>query len=236
MNLELSPTAAPAASAGGHAGPWRLRFWSIWLGQALSLIGSALTQFVLIWWITLSSGSTSALAIAGVMALLPQALLGPLGGTLADRYSRRAIMIVTDTISAACMLVLIWLFQSEQIQLWHLYSMMFIRSSMQAFQAPAAAGAAPEPGAEPAPGPRARLALHRDGAGRAAWARAGRAARRADRCARDLCGRRDRSGGDLPAGVCRAQPDAHRGDAATGRLTATHVAGRSPEPRAECVM
>lgn len=139
MNLELSPTAAPATSAGGHAGPWRLRFWSIWLGQALSLIGSALTQFVLIWWITLSSGSTSALAIAGVMALLPQALLGPLGGTLADRYSRRAIMIVTDTISAACMLVLVWLFQSEQIQLWHLYSMMFIRSSMQAFQAPAAA-------------------------------------------------------------------------------------------------
>jgi DHA3 family macrolide efflux protein-like MFS transporter len=37
------------------------------------------------------------------------------------------------------MLVLIWLFQSNQIELWHLYTMMFIRSSMQAFQAPAAA-------------------------------------------------------------------------------------------------
>jgi DHA3 family macrolide efflux protein-like MFS transporter len=109
------------------------------VGQALSLVGSALTQFVLIWWMTLNAGTTSALAIAGVMALLPQALLGPLGGTLADRFSRRAIMIVADSISAACMLVLIWLFQSEQVQLWHLYTMMFIRSSMQAFQAPAAA-------------------------------------------------------------------------------------------------
>ncbi|MBP1468223.1 MFS transporter [Candidatus Chloroploca sp. M-50] len=119
--------------------PWQLRFWSIWLGQALSLTGSALTQFVLLWWITLNTGSTTALSIAGVMALLPQALLGPLGGILADRYSRRMLMIVADVISAACMLGLVWLFQSDQIQLWHLYVMMFIRSSMQAFQAPAAA-------------------------------------------------------------------------------------------------
>lgn len=138
MNLDSTtpPSPTPAADV---SGPWRLRFWSIWLGQALSLIGSALTQFVLLWWITLETGSTTALAIAGVMALLPQALLGPLGGALADRLSRRAIMIVADTISAACMLVLIWLFQSGQIELWHLYTMMFIRSSMQAFQAPAAA-------------------------------------------------------------------------------------------------
>lgn len=123
-------------------GPWRLRFWSIWVGQALSLIGSALTQFVLIWWITLNVGSAGALALAGVVALLPQALLGPLGGTLADRFSRRLIMIVTDAVSALCMLVLIWLFHTEQVQLWHLYTMMFIRSSMQAFQAPAAAASA----------------------------------------------------------------------------------------------
>jgi MFS transporter, DHA3 family, macrolide efflux protein len=138
MNPEIVQPAAPAV-AGVSDGPWRLRFWSIWIGQALSLVGSALTQFVLLWWITLNTGSTSALAIAGMMALLPQALLGPLGGTLADRYSRRLIMIVADTISALCMLVLVWLFASGQVQLWHLYTMMFIRSSMQAFQAPAAA-------------------------------------------------------------------------------------------------
>lgn len=118
--------------------PWRLRFWSIWGGQALSLIGSALTQFVLVWWITLETGSASALATAGVMAMLPQALLGPLGGTLADRFSRRRLMILADAVSAVCVLVLVWLFQSAQVQLWHLYALMFVRSSMQAFQAPAA--------------------------------------------------------------------------------------------------
>ena len=118
---------------------WQPRFWSIWLGQALSLIGSSLTQFVLLWWITSTTGSASALAIAGIAGLLPQALLGPLGGVIADRLPRRTIMIVADAITAACMVVLILLFSSSAIQLWHVYTLMFVRSSMQAFQSPAAA-------------------------------------------------------------------------------------------------
>jgi DHA3 family macrolide efflux protein-like MFS transporter len=120
-----------------HA-PWRLRYWTIFGGQALSLVGSALTQFVLLWWITDTTGSVSALGIAGLFALLPHALLGPLGGTFADRYSRRLIMIVADLVSAACMAVLIALFLTDSVALWHLYSMMAIRSAMQAFQQPAA--------------------------------------------------------------------------------------------------
>ena len=117
---------------------WQIRFFLIWTGQAFSLIGSALTQFVLLWWITQTTGSASALATAGIMALLPQALLGPLGGVIADRWSRRFIMLLADLITALCMLVLIWLFASGNIQLWHVYTLMFIRSCMQAFQSPAA--------------------------------------------------------------------------------------------------
>jgi MFS transporter, DHA3 family, macrolide efflux protein len=120
-------------------GNWKPRFFTIWTGQALSLIGSALTQFVLLWWITKTTESSSALAIAGMAGLLPQALLGPLGGTLADRLSRRTIMIIADAISAMAMMVMVYLFSSNQIQLWHIYTLMFVRSSMQAFQSPAAA-------------------------------------------------------------------------------------------------
>ena len=117
---------------------WQLRFWSVFLGQALSLIGSALTQFVLLWWITDTTGSVTALSLMGLFALLPQALLGPIGGAFADRYSRRALMIASDLISAACMVALIALFITERIELWHVYTMTFIRSAMQAFQSPAA--------------------------------------------------------------------------------------------------
>lgn len=140
MDPALNAGTPPLPVQHPDPGPgWERRFWAIFGGQAFSLIGSALTQFVLIWWITDTTGSASALATAGTAALLPQALLGPLGGTLADRYSRRLLMIAADTVSALCMLALITLFLTERVELWHVYTMMFIRSAMQAFQGPAAA-------------------------------------------------------------------------------------------------
>ncbi len=139
--METAMTTATPAQAVTGADPnsnWKPRFFAIWTGQAFSLIGSSLTQFVLIWWITQTTGSASALATAGIMALLPQALLGPLGGTFADRWSRRHIMLIADGITALCMLALIVLFASNRAQLWHVYLLMFFRSAMQAFQHPAA--------------------------------------------------------------------------------------------------
>ena len=116
---------------------WRLRFWSIFLGQALSLVGSALTQFVLLWWITDKTGSAAALATAGMAMLLPQAVLGPLGGVFADRHDRQIIMILTDLVSALCVLLLIMMFEYGNVELWQIYVLMATRSAMQAFQGPA---------------------------------------------------------------------------------------------------
>ena len=137
MNQVLDPITPDVGIAGDT--PWRARFFAIWGGQALSLIGSALTQFVLVWWIAQTTGSAGAVATAGIMALLPQALFSPLAGAVADRHSRRAIMIGADTITALCMVALIALFASGRVALWHVYGLMLIRSSMQAFQSPAAA-------------------------------------------------------------------------------------------------
>ena len=116
---------------------WRLRFWSIFLGQALSLVGSAITQFVLLWWITDKTGSAAALATAGMAMLLPQALLGPLGGVFADRHDRQVIMVLTDLVSAVCVLLLIMMFEYGNVELWQIYVLMATRSAMQAFQGPA---------------------------------------------------------------------------------------------------
>ncbi|WP_294282950.1 MFS transporter [uncultured Chryseobacterium sp.] len=116
---------------------WQKRYWFIFSGQALSIIGSALTQFVLMWWIADTTGSVGKLAVAGTVALLPQALLSPVGGVMADRYSRKMIMILADVISAACVALLVILFLTDDVELWHIYLMMGVRGAMQAFQSPA---------------------------------------------------------------------------------------------------
>lgn len=138
----MTPSPLPDAAdapTGYDPGPrWKLRYWSIFLGQAVSLIGSAMTQFVLLWWITDTTGSVSMLAMAGILALLPYALLSPIGGVLADRYNRRLLMIAADTLGALCMVLLIVLFLTGRIEIWHVFVMVFIRGSLQAIQYPAA--------------------------------------------------------------------------------------------------
>src|SRR5829696_4120350 len=89
---------------------WARRFFTIWSGQALSLFGSALVQFALIWWLTEKSGSATVLALATLVGMLPQIVLGPFAGALVDRWNRRVIMIMADGTIAAFSLLLAYLF------------------------------------------------------------------------------------------------------------------------------
>jgi DHA3 family macrolide efflux protein-like MFS transporter len=119
---------------------WKSRFFTIWTGQAFSLFGSMLVQFALIWWITKTTGSATILAMASLVGLLPQVILGPLAGAMVDRFNRRITMIVADSLVAVATLVLAALFWLNVIQVWHVFVLMFIRavagifhwSSMQA--------------------------------------------------------------------------------------------------------
>jgi DHA3 family macrolide efflux protein-like MFS transporter len=81
-------------------------FWTIWFGQALSLAGSQASQFALVWWLTLETGSPAVLSTATLLALLPSVVLGPAIGALVDRWSRRLTMIVADSAVALGSLVL----------------------------------------------------------------------------------------------------------------------------------
>ncbi len=116
---------------------WAPKFFTIWTGQVFSLIGSALVQFALVWWLTQQTGSATILATATLAALLPQIVLGPFVGALVDRWNRRLIMIVADTSIAVATGVLIFLFASGLIQIWHIYVILFIRSLGGAFHHPA---------------------------------------------------------------------------------------------------
>jgi DHA3 family macrolide efflux protein-like MFS transporter len=116
---------------------WKRPFFTIWSGQALSLFGSQLVQFALIWYITDSTGSATALSIGSLVGLLPQVFLSPFIGVLVDRWNRRRIMIVADIFIALVTLVLALLFAMHVIKLWHIYLIMFIRAVGGGFHRPA---------------------------------------------------------------------------------------------------
>ncbi|MEE8322753.1 MAG: MFS transporter, partial [Candidatus Bathyarchaeia archaeon] len=113
------------------------KFFIIFGGQAFSLFGSRLVQFALVWWLTKTSSSASVLAFASIMAILPQVIFGPFAGTLIDRWNRRIVLMVSDGVIALAIVVLALLYAQGTVQIWHIYTVMFIRSVGGAFQWPA---------------------------------------------------------------------------------------------------
>ncbi|MGB2909935.1 MAG: MFS transporter [Anaerolineales bacterium] len=113
--------------------PWKAPFFTIWGGQALSILGSQLVQFALIWHLTVTTGSATVLAIAALVGMLPQVILGPLIGTLVDRWNRRWIMLLADSIITLATIILAVLFALDVVAIWHIYVVMFIRSLASGF-------------------------------------------------------------------------------------------------------
>ena len=143
---EFSNKGNPNAMEGSvqpKAGNWAGRFFTIWTGQAFSLFGSALVQFALTWWLTQESGSATVLAIATLVGMLPQIVLGPFAGALVDRWNRRIIMMAADGTIAIFTLLLAYLFATGQVQIWHVYAIMAVRALGGAFHFPAMSASTP---------------------------------------------------------------------------------------------
>jgi DHA3 family macrolide efflux protein-like MFS transporter len=113
--------------------PWKTQFFTIWSGQALSILGSQLVQFALIWYLTVQTGSATVLATATLVGMLPNVILGPFIGTLVDRWNRRRIMLTADSIVALATIVLAVLFALDIVEVWHIFAVLFIRSLASTF-------------------------------------------------------------------------------------------------------
>ena len=116
---------------------WAPRFFTIWTGQAFSLLGSQLVSFAVIWWLTQTTGSATVLATASLVGLVPQVVLGPLTGALVDRWSRRLTMIIADSLIALATMVMAVLFALGHVQIWQVYALLFFRSVCGGFHWPA---------------------------------------------------------------------------------------------------
>lgn len=117
---------------------WLRNYLPMWIGQALSIFGSHLVQFALIWYLTEKTGSATVLATATFVGLIPGVFLGPFAGALVDRWNRKLTMIVSDALVALATLVLVLLFAAGIAQPWHIFAVLFVRSLSGIFQFPAA--------------------------------------------------------------------------------------------------
>ena len=76
------------------------KFLLLWSGELISAIGSGLTSFGLGIYVYQQTGRVSSTALITLLAFLPSLLLSPIAGVLADRYDRRLLMILGDSLSA----------------------------------------------------------------------------------------------------------------------------------------
>ncbi|UCE13825.1 MAG: MFS transporter [Candidatus Heimdallarchaeota archaeon] len=117
---------------------------AIWIGQSVSLLGSSIVQFAIIWWLTLETGSAFVLSLATFCGLVPMVLLGPFSGVLADRWNRKKIILTTDFLQAIATIGLIGLFWLDIVEIWHVLTLLTVRGVFQAFQMPAIVAIVPQ--------------------------------------------------------------------------------------------
>lgn len=116
---------------------WAPRFFTIWVGQQLSWIGSRVGSFALVWWLTRETGSAQVLATATLGIIIPMVVLGPIAGAYVDRWNRRLTILIADASIACVSLLLAYLFWSGQMEIWHVYLVIVGRSIGGAFHRPA---------------------------------------------------------------------------------------------------
>jgi MFS family permease len=88
-----------------HARNYRLYFG----GQSLSFIGTWMQRMALNWWVYRVAHSAFALGWVGFAGQIPALLLAPLAGALVDRWDRRRLLVVTQTLAMLQAFVLAWL-------------------------------------------------------------------------------------------------------------------------------
>lgn len=85
-----------------------------------------------------------AITVSSIVGLLPQAIIGPFAGVWIDRFNRKTIMIMADTLVAVASLILFILCFSGTPSLWIVYMVLFIRALGETFHKPSLSAAIPQ--------------------------------------------------------------------------------------------
>jgi MFS family permease len=116
-------------------------FRQLWLGQVVSQMGDWFDTIALYTIILNLTGSGRDIGLLLVARFVPSFIFGPLSGVVADRFSRRSIMIISDLLRA--LVVLGFLFVRSANQLWIIYVLTVAQLALSTFFEPAKTAAIP---------------------------------------------------------------------------------------------
>ena len=112
-------------------------FQLFFAGQLISLIGTWMQNVAQAWLVYRITGSSVLLGAIGFAGQIPIFLVSPAGGIVADRYSRRRVVIATQTASMLLAFALAALTLSEKVQIWHIFTLSALLGVVNAFDIPA---------------------------------------------------------------------------------------------------
>jgi MFS family permease len=116
-------------------------FRQVWLGQVISQMGDWFDTIALYSIVLRLTGSGRAVGLVLVARFLPTVFVGSLSGVIADRFSRRTIMIVSDLLRAV--IVLGFLLIRRPGQVWLVYFLTVLQLICSSFFEPARTAAIP---------------------------------------------------------------------------------------------
>jgi MFS family permease len=112
-------------------------FRLLWIGLAISIAGSQMQIWALLWHVRILTDQPIALGGIGLARILPVIVFSLIGGAVADSANRRTVLFVTQSVMALVALALAWLTFQGQITLWQIYALTAIQATALAFDLPA---------------------------------------------------------------------------------------------------
>src|SRR5512133_123737 len=112
-------------------------FIVIWIGQIVSILASAMSQFGLTIWMYQQTQSATAMGLMQVFFITPFLIMSPIAGVMVDRYNRKLMMMVSDLTAVIATFGIFILYATGNLQFWHLYVAAVLNGIGNTFQWPA---------------------------------------------------------------------------------------------------
>ncbi len=112
-------------------------FFILWSTQALSQLGSSMTNYALIVWSYTDKGSALTTALLSVCSYAPYVIMSIFAGSLSDKWNKKVTMLVSDTCAALCTISIFVLLKTGGLEIWHLYCLNALNGLMNTVQQPA---------------------------------------------------------------------------------------------------